>query len=68
MSLVNVSPQAMNKDNVTVSWTGLNGAVQVIKKGDDGKLLTGAKFVLKSTDGSKIAETASENGKAVFNE
>ena len=68
MSLVNVSPQAMNKDNVTVSWTGLNGAVQVIKKGDDGKLLTGAKFVLKSTDGSKIAETASENGKAVFND
>ncbi|WP_330509547.1 SpaA isopeptide-forming pilin-related protein (plasmid) [Clostridium perfringens] len=67
MSLVNVSPQAMNKDNVTVSWTGLNG-VQVIKKGDDGKLLTGAKFVLKSTDGSKIAETASENGKAVFND
>ena len=68
MSLVNVSPQAMNKDNVTVSWIGLNGAVQVIKKGDDGKLLTGAKFVLKSTDGSKIAETASENGKAVFND
>ena len=68
MSLVNISPQAMNKDNVTVSWTGLNGAVQVIKKGDDGKLLTGAKFVLKSTDGSKIAETASENGKAVFND
>ncbi|HAT4337692.1 TPA: Cys-Gln thioester bond-forming surface protein [Clostridium perfringens] len=68
MSLVNISPQAMNKDNVTVSWTGLNGAIEIVKKGDDGTLLTGAKFVLKSTDGSKIAETASENGKAVFND
>ncbi|PWX36358.1 SpaA isopeptide-forming pilin-related protein [Clostridium perfringens] len=68
MGLVDSSTNAMDRDNITVSWTGLNGAVQVIKKGDDGKLLTGAKFVLKSTDGSKIAETASENGKAVFND
>ncbi|MGU8864944.1 SpaA isopeptide-forming pilin-related protein [Clostridium perfringens] len=68
MGLVDSSTNAMDRDNITVSWTGLNGAVQVIKKGDDGKLLTGAKFVLKSTDGSKIAETASENGKAFFND
>ena len=68
MGLVDSSTNAMDRDNITVSWTGLNGAVQVIKKGDDGKLLTGAKFVLKSTDSSKIAETASENGKAVFND
>ncbi|HAT4309626.1 TPA: Cys-Gln thioester bond-forming surface protein, partial [Clostridium perfringens] len=68
MSLVNISPQAMNKDNVTVSWTGLNGAVQVIKKGDDGKLLTGAKFVLKNANGENVAEATSQDGKAVFND
>ncbi|WP_283698502.1 SpaA isopeptide-forming pilin-related protein [Clostridium perfringens] len=68
MAIVPLEYQNMNKDNITVSWTGLNGAVQVIKKGDDGSLLTGAKFVLKNTDGSKIAEATSESGKAVFND
>ncbi|HAT4340674.1 TPA: Cys-Gln thioester bond-forming surface protein [Clostridium perfringens] len=68
MAVSSLDTHSMGKDDIAVSWTGLNGAVQVIKKGDDGKLLTGAKFVLKSTDGSKIAETASENGKAVFND
>ena len=68
MAVSSLDTHSMGKDDIAVSWTGLNGAVQVIKKGDDGKLLTGAKFVLKSTDGSKIAETASEDGKAVFND
>ncbi|MGM8303189.1 SpaA isopeptide-forming pilin-related protein (plasmid) [Clostridium perfringens] len=68
MAVSSLDTHSMGKDDIAVSWTGLNGAVQVIKKGDDGKLLTGAKFVLKSTDGYKIAETASENGKAVFND
>ncbi|WP_338854999.1 SpaA isopeptide-forming pilin-related protein [Clostridium perfringens] len=68
MALVDLRYQNMNKDNVTVSWTGLNGAVQVIKKGDDGKLLTGAKFVLKNKEGNQIAEATSENGRVVFND
>ncbi|MBO3348388.1 hypothetical protein JJB52_15890, partial [Clostridium perfringens] len=46
----------------------LNGAVQVIKKGDDGKLLTGAKFVLKNANGENVAEATSQDGKAVFND
>ena len=62
-----VDTHSMNKDNIKVSWTGLNGAVQVIKKGDDGKLLTGAKFVLKSK-WRKSAETTSQNGKELFND
>ena len=66
-SLVNVSPQAMNKDNVTVSWTGLNVAVQVIKKGDDGKLLAGVEFNLEDTNGKVIATQKSDkDGKVVF--
>ncbi|MGM8277415.1 SpaA isopeptide-forming pilin-related protein, partial (plasmid) [Clostridium perfringens] len=40
MALVDLRYQNMNKDNVTVSWTGLNGAIEIVKKGDDGSLLT----------------------------
>nr|WP_243894512.1 prealbumin-like fold domain-containing protein [Clostridium perfringens] len=57
----------MNKDNVTVSWTGLNVAVQVIKKGDDGKLLAGVEFNLEDTNGKVIATQKSDkDGKVVF--
>ncbi|MHC9416963.1 hypothetical protein, partial [Clostridium perfringens] len=62
MALVDLRYQNMNKDNVTVSWTGLNGAIEIVKKGDDGSLLTGAKFVLKNKEGNQIAEATSENG------
>ncbi|TBX09902.1 collagen-binding protein [Clostridium perfringens] len=68
MAIAPLEYQNMNKDNITVSWTGLNGAVQVIKKGDDGKLLTGAKFVLKNASGENVAEATSQDGKAVFND
>ncbi|EPB8166043.1 SpaA isopeptide-forming pilin-related protein, partial [Clostridium perfringens] len=68
MGLVDMKTTPREKDNITVSWTGLNGAVQVIKKGDDGKLLTGAKFVLKNANGENVAEATSQDGKAVFND
>lgn len=68
MALVDLRYQNMNKDNVTVSWTGLNGAIELVKKGDDGTLLTGAKFVLKNKEGNQIAEATSENGRVVFND
>ncbi|MDU7548505.1 MAG: SpaA isopeptide-forming pilin-related protein [Clostridium perfringens] len=68
MGLVDMKTTPREKDNITVSWTGLNGAVQVIKKGDDGKLLTGAKFVLKNASGGNVAEATSQDGKAVFND
>ncbi|XZN06352.1 SpaA isopeptide-forming pilin-related protein [Clostridium perfringens] len=68
MAISNLPVQPMEKENITVSWTGLNGAVQVIKKGDDGKLLTGAKFVLKNASGENVAEATSQDGKAVFND
>ncbi|MBO3408564.1 SpaA isopeptide-forming pilin-related protein, partial [Clostridium perfringens] len=68
MGLVDMKTTPREKDNITVSWTGLNGAVQVIKKGDDGKLLTGAKFVLKNASGENVAEATSQDGKAVFND
>ncbi|WP_283690964.1 SpaA isopeptide-forming pilin-related protein [Clostridium perfringens] len=68
MGLVDMKTTPREKDNITVSWTGLNGAVQVIKKGDDGKLLTGAKFVLKNANDENVAEATSQDGKAVFND
>ncbi|MFR5591709.1 MAG: SpaA isopeptide-forming pilin-related protein [Clostridium perfringens] len=68
MGLVDMKTTPREKDNITVSWTGLNGAVQVIKKGDDGKLLTGAKFVLKNANGENVEEATSQDGKAVFND
>ena len=68
MAVSSLDTHSMDKDNIKVSWTGLNGAVQVIKKGDDGKLLTGAKFVLKNANDENVAEATSQDGKAVFND
>ncbi|EHK2348627.1 Cys-Gln thioester bond-forming surface protein [Clostridium perfringens] len=68
MGLVDLKYQNFDVNKITVSWTGLNGAVQVIKKGDDGKLLTGAKFVLKNANDENVAEATSQDGKAVFND
>ncbi|MDU4074123.1 MAG: SpaA isopeptide-forming pilin-related protein [Clostridium perfringens] len=68
MAIAPLETQNFDVNKVTVSWTGLNGAVQVIKKGDDGKLLTGAKFVLKNANGENVAEATSQDGKAVFND
>ncbi|HFF9302270.1 TPA: SpaA isopeptide-forming pilin-related protein [Clostridium perfringens] len=68
MAVSSLDTHSMDKDNIKFSWTGLNGAVQVIKKGDDGKLLTGAKFVLKNANDENVAEATSQDGKAVFND
>ena len=68
MAVADLDTNAMERDGIEVSWTGINGAVQVIKKGDDGKLLTGAKFVLKNANGENVAEATSQDGKAVFND
>ncbi|XZL71690.1 SpaA isopeptide-forming pilin-related protein [Clostridium perfringens] len=68
MAIAPLETQNFDVNKITVSWTGLNGAVQVIKKGDDGKLLTGAKFVLKNANGENVAEATSQDGKAVFND
>ncbi|ELC8346044.1 TPA: Cys-Gln thioester bond-forming surface protein, partial [Clostridium perfringens] len=68
MAVADLDTNAMERDGIEVSWTGINGAIELIKKGDDGSLLTGAKFVLKDKGGNRIAEAISENGKAVFND
>ena len=68
MAIAPLETQNFDVNKITVSWTGLNGAVQVIKKGDDGKLLTGAKFVLKNANDENVAEATSQDGKAVFND
>ncbi|PWX56968.1 adhesin [Clostridium perfringens] len=68
MAITPLKTENFDIDKVTISWTGLNGAVQVIKKGDDGSLLTGAKFVLKNANGENVAEATSQDGKAVFND
>ncbi|MGU8157629.1 prealbumin-like fold domain-containing protein, partial [Clostridium perfringens] len=38
----------------------------VIKTGDNGELLTGAKFQLKDLDGTVVGEKTSENGRLSF--
>ncbi|MDM0935685.1 SpaA isopeptide-forming pilin-related protein, partial [Clostridium perfringens] len=58
------TPQS--KDNITVRWTGLTGNLKVIKTGDNGELLTGAKFQLKDLDGTVVGEKTSENGRLSF--
>ncbi|MDM0613029.1 prealbumin-like fold domain-containing protein, partial [Clostridium perfringens] len=58
------TPQS--KDNITVRWTGLTGNLKVIKTGDNGELLTGAKFQLKDMNGTVVGEKTSENGELTF--
>ena len=66
MALLNLPVQPMEKDNITVRWTGLTGNLKVIKTGDNGELLTGAKFQLKDNNGNVVAEKVSENGELIF--
>ncbi|MBO3399143.1 Cys-Gln thioester bond-forming surface protein [Clostridium perfringens] len=66
MAIINLKYQTMDKDNITVRWTGLTGNLKVIKTGDNGELLTGAKFQLKDLDGNVVAEKVSENGELIF--
>ena len=66
MAVLNLPVQPMEKDNITVKWTGLTGNLKVIKTGDNGELLTGAKFQLKDLDGNVVAEKVSENGELIF--
>ncbi|EPB8177225.1 SpaA isopeptide-forming pilin-related protein, partial [Clostridium perfringens] len=68
MAVADLDTNAMERDGIEVSWTGINGAIEIVKKGDDGSLLTGAKFVLKNANGENVAEATSQDGKAVFND
>ncbi|BDU86857.1 SpaA isopeptide-forming pilin-related protein [Clostridium perfringens] len=68
MAVSSLDTHSMDKDNIKVSWTGLNGGIELIKKGDNGQLLTGAKFILKDKNGAKVAEATSKDGRAVFND
>ena len=53
-------------DKVSISWKEALGALSVIKTGDNGELLTGAKFQLKALDGTVVGEKVSENGRLTF--
>ncbi|EGT0000700.1 Cys-Gln thioester bond-forming surface protein [Clostridium perfringens] len=66
MAVLNLPIQPMEKDNITVRWTGLTGNLKVIKTGDNGEFLTGAKFQLKDMNGNVVGEQVSENGILVF--
>ncbi|XZM35242.1 SpaA isopeptide-forming pilin-related protein (plasmid) [Clostridium perfringens] len=66
MAIVPLKYTPNEKDNITVRWTGLTGNLKVIKTGDNGELLTGAKFQLKDLDGNVVAEKVSENGELIF--
>ncbi|WP_283685062.1 SpaA isopeptide-forming pilin-related protein [Clostridium perfringens] len=66
MAIINLKYQTMDKDNITVRWTGLTGNLKVIKTDDNGELLTGAKFQLKDMNGNVVAEKVSENGELIF--
>ncbi|MDT7988954.1 SpaA isopeptide-forming pilin-related protein [Clostridium perfringens] len=66
MAIVPLKYTPNEKDNITVRWTALTGNLKVIKTGDNGELLTGAKFQLKDLDGNVVAEKVSENGELIF--
>uniref|UniRef100_UPI0026273F0F SpaA isopeptide-forming pilin-related protein n=1 Tax=Clostridium sp. TaxID=1506 RepID=UPI0026273F0F len=66
MTVVPLKTMPKEKDNITVRWTGLTGNLKVIKKGDNGELLTGAKFQLKDNNGNIVAEKTTENGELTF--
>ncbi|HAT4296326.1 TPA: Cys-Gln thioester bond-forming surface protein [Clostridium perfringens] len=66
MAVVPLETTPQSKDNITVRWTGLTGNLKVIKTGDNGELLTGAKFQLKDMNGTVVGEKTSENGELTF--
>nr|WP_243447778.1 SpaA isopeptide-forming pilin-related protein [Clostridium perfringens] len=67
MAVVPLETTPQSKDNITVRWTGLTGNLKVIKTGDNGELLTGAKFQLKDMNGTVVGEkTSDENGELTF--
>ena len=66
MAVVPLETTPQSKDNITVRWTGLTGNLKVIKTGDNGKLLNGAKFQLKDMNGTVVGEKTSENGELIF--
>uniref|UniRef100_UPI0039E8CFA3 SpaA isopeptide-forming pilin-related protein n=1 Tax=Clostridium perfringens TaxID=1502 RepID=UPI0039E8CFA3 len=58
--------QNPSNDKVSISWREALGSLKVIKTGDNGEFLTGAKFQLKALDGNVVAEKVSENGELTF--
>ncbi len=66
MAIVPLKTMPKEKDNITVRWTGLTGNLKVIKTGDNGEFLTGAKFQLKDMNGTVVGEKTSENGELTF--
>nr|WP_061416098.1 SpaA isopeptide-forming pilin-related protein [Clostridium perfringens] len=66
MAIVPMETQNFDVDNVTVNWTALTGNLKVIKTGDNGELLAGAKFQLKDMNGTVVGEKVSENGELTF--
>ena len=67
MAIVPLKTMPKEKDNITVRWTALTGNLKVIKTGDNGELLTGAKFQLKDMNGTVVGEkTSDEKGELTF--
>ncbi|EGT0001137.1 adhesin, partial [Clostridium perfringens] len=66
MILIEKEVQNPSNDKVSVSWKEALGALSVIKTGDNGEFLTGAKFQLKDLDGTVVGEKTSENGRLSF--
>ncbi|HFD2037818.1 TPA: SpaA isopeptide-forming pilin-related protein [Clostridium perfringens] len=58
--------QNPSNDKVSISWKEALGALSVIKTGDNGEFLTGAKFQLKDLNGTVVGEKTSENGRLTF--
>ncbi|MDC4246226.1 MSCRAMM family protein, partial [Clostridium perfringens] len=59
----------METVKLTVANTKKNGSIEIIKKGDDGKLLEGAEFNLEDTNGKVIAtQKSNKDGKVVFSD
>ncbi|MDU6050252.1 MAG: SpaA isopeptide-forming pilin-related protein, partial [Clostridium sp.] len=66
MILLADTVQNPSNDKVSISWKEALGALSVIKTGDNGEFLTGAKFQLKDLNGTVVGEKVSENGSLIF--
>ena len=66
MILIDREVQNPTNDKVSISWKEALGALSVIKTGDNGEFLTGAKFQLKDLNGTVVGEKTSENGRLTF--
>lgn len=60
-----IATDEQTRDYANITWN-VKGGLEVIKKGDNGELLDGAKFELRKEDGTAVATQVTVGGRATF--